>query len=100
MRILYWGMATSLVLFRYAATMPASGGFGKCSAARFEDRGQSGAVIGIAQHDAELPFDQRIGDPLVVGPKAARHRRQRCRVERFERRRGDAEEGGGRDRPR
>src|SRR6185437_5360026 len=53
---------------------------------------QPGPVIGIAQRDAELALDQRVRDALVVGPEALRHRRQRRRVERFQRRRRDAEE--------
>src|SRR5207244_4703336 len=37
------------------------------SAARRKDSSQPGAVIGIAQTDAELLLDQPVGDPLVVG---------------------------------
>ena len=59
-----------------------------------QDCGEPGAVIGVAQCQAEFTFDQRVTDPFVVVVKTLRHRRQLCCLERHKGRRGDTQQPG------
>ena len=66
-----------------------------CSASSRRIAARPVAVVRIAQRDAELAFDQRVRDALVVVIEAARHRRQLGCLERHQRRRRQAEQAGG-----